>query len=546
MTPAEELAALRRLAELEAKAGARPRRDWKAANPAEYDSESPEYRARVTALPESKLEQAGMGILSAFSNVGRQGQRLAQKAIGDTEGVARTERAIAEQRAADEYFSKESDVFDVGRFSGDVAATAPAGGAAGRLVGGALTRLPGALKTLQSGGRLNSVLRLLTEGGTAGALTTGDAAEGALLAAGLGGTGAVTQRLLRGRKATPEAQKLLDAGVELTPGQMNPRGIYAQAENIATSLPAAGPLIRNAREQAKTQARVAAVKQIVPEAQGTTWDDALESAAAELDAGYAGLSQYPIRQLPGVKPGQPDPRVIRGIQNAIDDPGIRASPGARREVAGYATEQLQRLRGKPTVEDYQRLRSDFRAESRRLAKSQSDDDRAKGKLFDQADRVLTVQMNRALPLATRKELRVTDQKYARLRPYVQAEARGAGGVDGPSFEKMESAIKAGMTPNQVVRGSGRQRREFVNAARQTFNEARDPITGARMLGAPFALALSPVATFGAATPTGRALAAGKTGLQQGIRRVSDNDEFLAIINALRGGTAGALASQGEY
>jgi hypothetical protein len=409
------------------------------------------------------------------------------------------------------------------------------------LVGGA----PATRRALGAALRLAPCL-VAADGGASSLLTEGEAGGGAGTAAGLSVLGKAGARIARGRKMTPEARRLVDAEVELTPAQLNPRGIYAQAENIATSLPVAGPVIRNARTRAQQEARAAAIREVVPQASGSTWDDTLESAVNQLDKEYAGLDRYRIKTVPGLKPGQPDPRIIMGLQNQLNDPAVLASPDARKTVASYATSQLQRIRGTPTVADYQAIRSDFRTQGRRLSKALTDDDRAKGELFNRAADVVSVQMNRSLPLAARKNLRRTDAKYFELRPYVGAEARGAGTVDGPTFGAMEASIKGTMTPNQVARAGGRQRREFVDSARQVFDERRDPLTGARMLGAPFALALAPVATLGAGTQIGRNLSAGTTGVQKGLRKVTDNDQMLAIINALRGGTAGALEAQGNY
>jgi hypothetical protein len=479
-----------------------------------------------------------LGLMSAFSNVGLQGKRLGQRAIGDEEGVAATSKDIEAQRAADTVYSEGNVGFDLGRFGGDIAATAPAGGVAGKAVGFVGSKvLPKSLAWLA---------RVGAEGGASSALTTGEAEDGAALAIGLGGLGKTVQRLSLGRKMTPEARRVVDAGVDLTPGQLNPRGMFAQAEAIATSLPAVGPLLRQGREAAAAEARTQAVKNIVPGAVGSKWDDALESAVGKLDDNYDTLRDYPIRGFTPAKAGMPDPKLVAGIQNALDDPSIMASPDARKAVALYATQQLQRLRTKRlTVGDYQAIRSDFRTRAERLSKGLTDDDRNKGLLFERAADVMTVPINRSLPMAGRKLLRETDRQYAGLRPYVKSEHSGAGTVEGPSFAQMEASIKRTMTPNQNARAVGRARRQFAQDARTVFDETRQPLTGARILGAPFAAALGPVALMGT-TGIGRSLASGTTGPQRALRKVTDNDELNDILAFLRGGTAGALESQGNY
>lgn len=171
-------------------------------------------------------------------------EKAMQVSMGDTFAVTREARA--ERRKQDEALLGTRSGM-LGSLAGEIVSTAPAGGLAGKAAGQVLGRLPAAARAIRAGEKLPKYARYGSLGaeGAAGSLLTEDDAtlQGAL-------TGIVGGRLLQalgaagrlgyeGLKKSKAAQKLLEYGADLTPGQLNPRGLWARLEGAATSGPGA-------------------------------------------------------------------------------------------------------------------------------------------------------------------------------------------------------------------------------------------------------------------------------------------------------------------
>src|SRR5579859_791387 len=133
----------------------------------------------------------------------------------------------------------------VGNFVGETAATLPAMGGAelalGKLGAGALLRAAGS-------------------GAAQGVLTAdpGQRLQGAAVGAGAGtilpGATAALGKVARGFTRTPEAQALINAGVDrVTPGQMNPTGGLSRMEQTLSETPVVGGMLKNARRAPMNQ-----------------------------------------------------------------------------------------------------------------------------------------------------------------------------------------------------------------------------------------------------------------------------------------------------
>ena len=177
---------------------------------------------------------------SGLTNVGRRaGQILTPKAYEEKLGVS--DRDIQNQSETDAELASTLPGA-VGRFVTEAALTAPVGGAAGTGVKSIL----GAAKLARTG----KLAGLAAEGAVGGELTSGNAGEGAAWNLGIAGALGGAKRLLQGSKnITPEARRLVDEGVDLTPGQMNPRGAVSQMEQGAERLPYLGAFVQDHRRK---------------------------------------------------------------------------------------------------------------------------------------------------------------------------------------------------------------------------------------------------------------------------------------------------------
>lgn len=161
----------------------------------------------------------------------------------------------------------------------------------GQIVGNIIGTLPtmalpgGALAQGAAGGAM------LSEGETAGQVL-GDAAIGAAGAGVAQGLLNRAGRALTSRRVLPPfVQQMIDAGVELTPGQLA-GGMARTLEDAATSLPIVGPSIRAAQgrsvetfNRAAVNRVLAPIGQSLPE-QVATGNDAVRFAGDVLSRGY--------------------------------------------------------------------------------------------------------------------------------------------------------------------------------------------------------------------------------------------------------------------
>src|SRR6185437_4621780 len=185
----------------------------------------------------------------------------------------------------------------VGNFIGTTAALAPLGMGAGAALGrmGALgARL--AASPLASG---------VAQGAAQGALMAdpGQRATGALAGGALGrllpGAGKIVSAAARGLKRTPAAQALIDEGVSLTPGQMNPTGIANRMEQALEGAFGVGDLVQNARDNAMQQyTRAMVERSMAPGAKLPPnvhdFNGMVDEAAKSFDTAYDQAKGFPV------------------------------------------------------------------------------------------------------------------------------------------------------------------------------------------------------------------------------------------------------------
>jgi hypothetical protein len=359
-------------------------------------------------------------------------------------------------------------------------------------------------------------------GATEGGLSAGPGNR--LSGATVGGTvGAVAPwaltRLGNPIKATPEAQFLMDKGVDLTPGQMNPSSLLGSVEEIGSKL----PFIENARRRAQQQAVKATIRETgapgstvakaklenLPDAE-RLMQDVIDSYAPAY--GTFENSQFYPRNAGGALADAPG--VEGAFTRAAKTTDIAADQASRDAADAYMRNQLTRLpHADPMKElsfkELQELRTKLRAEARRLAGTATGGDRSEliRRGADEVSDVFGSQMN---PL-DKQALDAIDANYRQAMIVDDAMQRAAGREGGFTFSQGMGALRKPEGKAFGRGGTGEPVSDLIRAGKRVFDE-RTPATGLRTLfplalaglgfAKPAAIAALPLATL-AATKGGR-------------------------------------------
>lgn len=504
----------------------------KLSDPSEYDPSSPEYQAKYGPTSgNSGAQNAWEGWGSAIPNVARQ--------VGNMVGLVPDE-TVREADALDAPLLATKGGF-TGRFLGDTAVvTALTGGAGSAISGGASAlNLARVAKIAAS-----PIGRGIIEGGLQGAILAGPdnrlggagigAAVGGAVPAVIGGVRGALQTVANGAKRTPQAQRLLDEGVSLTPGQMNPSGVLNHVEEAIQSVPFAGTVIKNARDSAMDDWQRAFINRgsMAPAAanKAQTLANLLDDAERSFAPFYDEAKGFPLQ--PAIVNTGANVPLSSAIKRAVQDPAIFADDAARSKVAKFVTNQLTAAKGDLTSDGLLTIRSAVRAEAR-AARIAGDD--ATRKLFEATDKQMTKALYSQLPGRALKALQAADAKYGRYKvaeaAMFKAGARAGGFTPSQAAQAVKEATKA-----KVFATGGGVSRDLADDAARVF-EVRQPPTGARLatVGAllKFPAIGIPVAAGSAAlasTATGRALSAGQTAWQRQMARAlqaaSGNPAFI--------------------
>lgn len=418
-----------------------------------------------------------------------------------------------------------------GAILGETAALAvPMAGATGALVKGSTT----AAHLLA-----NPVTRGALEGAAQGAIMSdpGARGEGAVLGGAFGA--AIPAALKVGGKAvhglrrTPEAQALLDRGVDLTPGQLNPGGMLNKLEEDIASVPVANRFITPVREQARRQWQQTVLREgAAPGAQIPTADvdEMLEAAYRSFEPLYARAKGFPVRPVVMRTAGGDQP-LGRLFEQATKAGSVRATDATRKSTLKWLRNQLTQFDG--SSEGLLAMRSKIRTESRAARLLGDADDRAAAQLLDNAESAVTHALESQLPDEALQALRLADSKYGTYKVIENAVAAAKDAPGGFTPSQLSNAVKQATETGAYARGAGGPLRELASQGRQTF-DVRSPLTGQRVatyMAGGAGLYANPQVALPAAgafigmvgTRTGRRLAAGTTSAQrrlaEALRRV---------------------------
>lgn len=482
----------------------------------------------------SGLEKFHTGMASGLVNVGRRaGQLLTPKSLEGKLGVSDAD--IASQATTDRELAS-TGAGATGRFLTEAALTAPVAGPAGAGV----KSLLGAAKLARTG----TVAGLAAEGAVGGELTSGDSGEGALWNLGLAGTLRGVKRAAEGSKnITPQARRLINEGVDLTPGQMNPRGAVAQLEQGAERLPVVGAFVQDAR------------RKLVPNATRRLFEKEFGDAVPA-DAGFEDMVRSTNKKLGGmydnVRAAAGNVKAGGGNQlqqewaQAVNSPKLLVSPEARDASGRWLAGQLDALKtkGAVTAEDLLQIRSRIRDEVRKAHKGGQGAAIERAEVLEVAEDAITKQIDNALPAEAQALLRETDALYAKYKPLEQAGFRAAARAGGePTVGQLVGALKqqAGQS-RWAGRGAGRNQ-QFLEDVRDATETTLRP-TGASLPATAMSGLLLPFSSLGM-TKAGKKIYSGRTAPQRAAQRLHKKAKATpgvrALVDILRRGSAGALA-----
>lgn len=458
------------------------------------------------SLPEKVAAGAGRGMV----HVGH--------SLGNALGVV-SDEDMAEARRLDAPLMA-SGGGQVGNWLGEAALTAPLGMGAGA----AAARMVPALSGPISQGVLQGATQgyATAEPGQRGANTLLGGAAGMALPA----SSAAAQKLIYGLKRTPSAQRLLDEGVDLTPGQMNPGGIMNQFEQASESLPLVKQWVHSLRESAEHQAQAAIIgKGAAPGAPPIEPSENIHDMLQQAYDSYAPLYDqakgYPVSPNIMRTTGADIP-LSTAFQAAAKAPGVPKS--LQSSENDWLQDRLTQLPKSPDSADLLQLRSDIRQRGR-LASLKTDTDSSHvANIAGRAEQRITDALNSQLPPEPLAALASADGNYGNYKIIENAVAASKDNLAGLTPQKLSQAVYNATPDAKYARGGGGPLRELARAGTDVFQNVSPP-TGARIVtlgtGAS-ALALHPYAAgpLGAAalgmvvTPTGRRIAQGATKPQQ--------------------------------
>lgn len=391
----------------------------------------------------------------------------------------------------------DQDIADANQLDAPLLATD--GGKTGNLFGEAITTAPlGAgltgVASKVAAPVANALTNPITRGAFEGAAQGGlmadpgeklsGAAMGSLVGGGLPAVAGAGKVAAVGMTRTPEAEMLLRKGVELTPGQANPKGAYAQFEEATQSAPFVGGTIKAAREHGEESFVKAGIREAA--APGAVIPDGppaqmLDAAYQSFDPLYAKAKGIPLNLTTkggiGVKQnlGMKLARVVKakGVTNDV-----------REEVSSFLENEFSRPLKK--TDDLLKLRSAVRQRVRQYGQQDGVAARDAETMLKNAEKEITSTLQSQLSGDQLSALQAADKHYGTYKVFEDAMYRAKDRPQGFTPTQLSMASRAATDPGAYARGAGGAVRDMAQAGQRTL-ETRVPPTGARL--APLALGL---------------------------------------------------------
>lgn len=378
----------------------------------------------------------------------------------------------------------------------------------------------------------NPIGRGVIEGATQGAITAGPEhrMEGGVIGAATGAVlpaaGAAWRAARSGVRPTAAAQRLMNEGVQLTPGQMHPQGALNQLEEVAQAVPVAGKWFSRARERGYHQFQARVAQEVAPP--GMTVKPSgdihriVDDIATGYDNAYTVAKGFPVRPI-FLNTNGPNVPLLKMFENSAKAASTRASPEESKVMAKFLRDEIGRVKGGITKSDnLLEIRSNIRRAMREELPSS-----AKFRILKLAEKDVTRTLESQLPSGPMKALRATDTQYAKFKIFEDAVARAKDQTGSFTPAQLSQAVRQATRTSEYAKGGGLLRERAQDAV--DIFQAKQPLTGRQVVtaGPVIAAAAQNPVTVGVplglgtaflyGTPYGNALAAGRTGLQQGMR-----------------------------
>ena len=423
-----------------------------------------EHRVRIAdSIPEeapinvtddmSWHEKLRAGIGSGMVGTARKALNL----IGIDEGVGDFDTSDEAIRAQAEL---DRDLTDTGwgkggQIIGEMAATAPLGLGAGRVVA----------KALPAATRLRTAAVLGTEGGVEGLVTanpderleglgTGVVLGGTLGAAGDAWRGLRGMSRTRTREEAAAAERLLNRGVDLTPGQARPGGFYHAMEESAGSrvLPGASTARSNAEDQAVTEwinlSRAPGTSKIL----NGTPDQMADEIAENFNVQYRAFGDVDLDVTGNmVQKNMPD-----AFQTMAGKAGAKMED-IDRDVRWLVNEISNMPAGRLKFADLHKVRTAIRAKAGALRQTGTADQAERIDALDDLDDLISGLLKRKLTGDQADWLKTLDRQYGKYKVVQSALHKGASRRGRmPTIHQIMTAVNSrrGMSKGRIARGHG--------------------------------------------------------------------------------------------
>lgn len=360
MSDREELEALRRMAELEAKAGGKA----VAKGPASVDW--------ALELEKQKAEEMGpvgrfaMSVGQPMADIVRSGKKVfanvadyvapRQQNLSDLVLNRDVSRAAQVQKEIEREKQLEAPYITPG----------------GRMIGDVLLGM--AIPTPDSKIRLVRTLAQLGSGAAYGAATSPEDMSGGAAAGTLGTAAGMGLNRVVGGVIKPfiskEAQALMDQGIQPTIGQAV-GGFVNTAEQKLKSLPLVGDVIRNARGRAVNDFNEKAIQVANPASKGFG-DEALTATREALGNKFDDV----LRSIPQLNLNTGAIKTF--AVNAVDDQALNLANNSKQKVLAYVQKNLLDRSGSMDGETAQRIGSDALKAAQRWKYSTNSEEQAMG------------------------------------------------------------------------------------------------------------------------------------------------------------------------
>jgi hypothetical protein len=315
-----------------------------------------------------------------------------------------------------------------------------------------------------------------------------NAAYGAIGGAVGNAAGRILERVFQFVKPTPQAQKLIDEGVQPTVGQAaGANSMLGRIEQGLQSIPVVGDIIRNARGKATEEFNVAAIRRALPvndRGQITqAGRDSITEAQRILSDGYDNV----LARIGRLQIDQP---FVSAVRNIATDPDLSLPPALQQRYAQILAGQFQGriANGEINADLAKRVDSNLGSLHRRYMSSADGDQRALGAALAQAQAALRSMFERsASDPVDAQTLRALNGHYSNLLR-VERAASYVGAEDGVFTAAQLSRSVRAMDPSRNKRAyaQGRaQMQDLSDAGRATLNQTvpDSGTTGRAMLAA---------------------------------------------------------------